>query len=296
MKKLRLHIYIILGVFLALFILGTFFDLQVSQAIYHKNNGFGLFLSVIGTLPGYALFGFFGGGLIFFGLSKEKSIVFRVFCWIFGVIMPILGTYFAGKEFFGENGFYNKNLYFLGFIIAAPFAFGAGYLGYRVTKSSGNDKIWILYVILMAATFVALVPGITLFKEIFHRPRYRMLSETPEVNFRYWYERCTNYKELILLYDISKEEFKSFPSGHAACASLLIFLPSFLPIVNHKYNKIMLPAFYIGVVWTFLIGFARIFVGAHYLSDVSMGALITTIMFLIANEVAIANKHLHPQE
>ena len=297
MKKLRLHIYIILGLFVALFIVGTFLDLNFSEAIFHKNNGFGLFVSVIGTLPGYSLFGFFAGGFLVFALSKEKAVWFRVVSWVLIAALVGLGTYFAGREFFGENGFYNENLNkWLGFLIALPFQGLFGWAGYKITKQCDNDKIWILYVILMIAVFMSLVPGVTLLKEIFHRPRFRMLAENPEINFRHWYERCANYKELMQLYDISKEEFKSFPSGHTAAAALMIFVPAFVPVINHKYNKYMIPLFYVGVAWTLLIAFVRIFVGAHFLSDVSMGGILASVMFLIANEVIIHNKYLHPQE
>ena len=51
MKKMRLHIIILLSIFLILFIIGTFVDLKLDEALFSKNNTFGLVTSIIGMLP-----------------------------------------------------------------------------------------------------------------------------------------------------------------------------------------------------------------------------------------------------
>ena len=48
MKK-RYHLLIIIGVLLIGFILGSFFDLQIDQAIYSHHDGFGLFMASFGV-------------------------------------------------------------------------------------------------------------------------------------------------------------------------------------------------------------------------------------------------------
>ena len=45
-----------------------------------------------------------------------------------------------------------------------------------------------------------------------------------------------------------------------------------------------------------LVAFARILVGAHYLSDVSTGATVILALLIIANEVVMRVKALHYEE
>ena len=54
--------------------------------------------------------------------------------------------------------------------------------------------------------------------------------------------------------------------------------------------------FYIGFAWTLLMGFSRMLVGAHYLSDVCMGALIVTVVYYITNEIALKKKWIYQEE
>ena len=54
MKK-RYHLLIIIGVLLVGFILGSFLDLQINQAIYSDQDGFGLFMESFGVYPAFAL-------------------------------------------------------------------------------------------------------------------------------------------------------------------------------------------------------------------------------------------------
>ena len=107
MKQMRLYLYITLGVFLSLFIVGTFLDYRINNALFSNNNTFGLIVSVIGTTPGYGMFAIIGGGFLslFFKKSEYKTWM-RVFFLI--ACLGCLGasTYFAGREFFGANGFY----------------------------------------------------------------------------------------------------------------------------------------------------------------------------------------------
>ena len=48
MKK-RFHLFIIVGILLVGFIVGSFFDLQIDQALFNENNGFGLFMASFGV-------------------------------------------------------------------------------------------------------------------------------------------------------------------------------------------------------------------------------------------------------
>ena len=284
MKNMRLHIYVVLGVFVLGFILGSFLDLNLSQAIFSNKNNFGLFISAIGTIPGYGMLALIGGGFFALGLRrKDYHMVARVFMDIGCFVLLGLGTYFAGREFFGPNGFEEVAPEWVGYFIALPFMGGFCYLGYFLIKKSSREYLWLLLIILAVAIFLALVPGVTALKSIFHRPRFRSLGGV--VEFYPWWKRCSDYESLMIQSGLDKEEFKSFPSGHAGAAMVFVLASAFLPMLDKKYARLQLPIFYTGVLWVILVAFARILVGAHFLSDVSMGSILTLIFLIAANEV-----------
>lgn len=305
MKKMRIHIYIAIGIALVFFILGSFLDLNISEALFHRDDSFGLMVSAIGTLPGYGMFAVLGGGLLIYFFNKEIKILYRVLSIIMATVALGLGTFFAGREFFGPNGFTGTAPEWVGFLIALPIMCGLEFFGYKLFKKSERKYLWLIIVILFVALFIALVPGVTLLKGIFHRPRYRAieyydahyLGQEPRVFFHNWWEKCKDYNNLIASYDyLIKEEFKSFPSGHAGATSCFMMVVTFLPLLDKKYESHSLFSFYAGFIWVLIVCFTRILVGAHFLSDVSMGMLITFVTLLITNEVVIHLKQFKNPE
>ena len=294
MKKMRLHIIILLSVFIITFIIGTFVDYDLDNALFSNKNTFGLITSIIGMLPGYMMFGVFGGMFVGIMIHRKPSILFSIVLCGACVVFVLFGTYYWGKEFFGKNGFDIEDKMWIGYIIAFITMAGFAYFGFRLEKNTDNPKLFLLIVILCVAIFMSLIAGTTVIKHIFHRPRFRMLQEMysrsyrPDyVKFYHWYEPCKDYEEWMEFYHLSKEEFKSFPSGHCATAAVFILVVTFLPFLNKKFKKLQLPLFYAGFAWLLLVCFVRMLVGAHFLSDVSMGSIITLLMLLIANEVVM---------
>ena len=309
MKKISLHIYIVLGLFVVAFILGSIFDQQISQAIFSRDNTFGLVLSAIGTIPGYGCLALSGGALVYltlFRVGKEK-LAHKIIGFALAIFAFGMGVYFSGREFFGRNGFFEVLPKFVGYFIALVPMFGCAFLGFKLAEKSDNPHLWLVLIVFLIAIFLALVPGVTLIKAIFHRPRYRMITSVEMqaldlVGFKHWWERCANYKDIMAQYNavygqnaLVSEEFKSFPSGHAGASAVTLILAVILPFFNKKYQKIQIPVFYIGLAWCLFICWSRIFVGAHFLSDVSMGAILSLIFALITyfvlNKSKLFNGH-----
>ena len=286
MKKTYLHIYIVLMLFVATFIIGSFFDFQINDALFSNKNTFGLIISVIGTVPGYGVLAFLGGGFLYLGLKREKEQIWmKALLFGFAVATFASSVYFSGKEFFGPNGFdYLGIKEFWGFFIAFPVDVAIAFLGYKITSKHNNDKLWLIYIILAVGILIALVAGVTLLKAIFHRPRFRSLGLVAGLDYHNWWDPCKNYKDLIAASGgtLISEEFKSFPSGHAGTCAVLVLSSLFLPYINEKYEKVSLVVFYSSLAWLLLVCFARMRVGAHFLSDVSMGSLISIIILFVA--------------
>ena len=92
------------------------------------------------------------------------------------------------------------------------------------------------------------------------------------------------------------DHFKSFPSGHAAEASIPLVIITFFGLANEDFKKYQLPAFICGCALVLLVAFARILAAAHFLSDVSWATTIILTLTIVANEVVIRIKKLQLKE
>ena len=295
MRKMRLPLLIALGVAIIGIILGSFFDLQISTAIASPKNVFGLTVSAIGPTIGFGGVAVMGGGFIALIIKGKYHIALKI---LFGVLAACclgVAIYYPGGEYFGINGFYGSAPEWAGYLIAFLPAVGGVVGGYFLFKDCQNNKMWIIFCIIIALLLIALLAVIPTLKDNMHRPRYRIVSTTP-VEFHNWWEPCENYKELRELYDIASDNFKSYPSGHTAEASILFVTITFLPLANKKFEKYQLPLFAGAGALVLLVAFARILAAAHYLSDVSTGATVILLLLFITNEVVALIKPLQLEQ
>ena len=302
MKKEYLPYYIPLILAVVAFIVGSFFDYQINDAVFSKNNTGGLVISVIGTIPGYGVLAFLGGGFFYLALNNKipNHIAWKIIHYLFAALTFGCSVFFAGREFFGPNGFYWLGINrWWGLLIVLPLYVLVAYFGYRLTSKSDNDKLWLIYIIIAGLILLSLVAGVTAIKSIFHRPRFRSLGSVAGMDYHNWWERCKEYKELIksdVTHTLISEEFKSFPSGHAGTCAVFMMSSLFLPYINKNYKKASIITFSIGFAWLLLVSFARMWVGAHYLSDVSMGTLLVVVCYFIAKIVIDNIKYFSNEE
>ncbi len=299
MLKKRWYILPISGLFLLGFILGSFLDLKINQAIYDSTNWFGYFMAAFGETPFYASMGIFGFG--FYYLFKRYTHKGIKFLLVLGIISSaFVCIYFQGKHIFDANAFNNSKLLWLGFLIAIVIYVGGLVAGYFIFKNTDVAPNRLLLILLVLVVACGLAIGFNqILKSIMARPRYRFLYRQDLVSeFRNWWENGRDLKKdwVGLSWNdmsgvITKEEFKSFPSGHMSDTVMMIAILGALPLLNDKI-KIKQEYFVIGAcVWNVLLAYSRMRMGAHYLSDVSFGSLIALAMIAIANEVYIKLDH-----
>ncbi|MEG0367511.1 MAG: phosphatase PAP2 family protein, partial [Coprobacillus sp.] len=92
-----------------------------------------------------------------------------------------------------------------------------------------------------------------------------------------WWVIGSTMKDHLLSLGVAAEEFKSFPSGHsgnAACAMLLCVLPLLSAKLKGKENIL----FFIGLTFTIVVAISRIIMGAHFLTDVTVGIGLTLLI------------------
>ena len=296
MKK-RFHLLIIIGVLLIGFIVGSFLDLQIDQALFNKNNGFGLFMASFGVYPCYAGLAFIGGGFLVTTLRrKEMPLWGKIICYAVSALAYGMSIYLCGKEMPSPNGYNNKDLTIIAYAIPAVLFAGAFFGGFMVCRKGDAKQLWVILLIMSVIFVVALLPAGFAIKLIIHRPRYRYLVRTGYLDFYNWWQLFPEYKQYISTaehpivlegFEITKEEFKSFPSGHSGTGMILAmylpFIPYFFPKLKGKETLL----FYCGVAFGLLMMFSRLLVGAHYLTDTCMGSLIVMVVFYVVNEIAL---------
>ena len=290
MKKMRFPLLIALGVAIIGIIFGSFFDFQLSSAIASPTNGFGLTVSAILPTIGFAGVAVMGGGFIALIIKGKYHIALKILFGVLAAACVGVAIYYPAGEYFGINGFYGAAPKWVGyFIVLLPEA-AATVGGYFLFKDCKNDKMWIIFCIIVGLLLIALLGIIPLIKDNMHRPRYRLLITTNEISFHNWWEP---FKEYDLFKDtMAHDNFKSYPSGHTAEVSILFVVITFFPLANEKMHKYQLPAFIGAGVLVLLVAFARILAAAHFLSDVSWGATIMLSLTFIANEVVMLIKPL----
>ena len=287
------HFYIVIGILLVGFIIGSFFDLQINEAIYSDRNPFGVAMASFGTYPCYAGLSFAAGGLLVTSLKKKDlNIFWKLASWFLTALGYGLSVWLGSKDVPSINGFNNEALK-IPFLIINIFVFGGiGALGFFTCKKGDENELWIALMVMAAIFLLALLPTSFLIKLVIHRPRYRYVVRSGDVAFHNWWQSFGEYKNYLqgnpVLYgiEISKEEFKSFPSGHSGSAAIMMMTLPYLSMFFKKLKGKETMLFYIGFAWTLLMMFSRILVGAHFLTDTCMGAMIIMIVYCIIHVFA----------
>lgn len=276
-------LFVALCVFTGGIIVGSFYDWEINRSIFSSRNTFGIILSAFGLIPGYGLISFIGGILAANAIKYKRPIWFKIILFVLSFAGLGCGTYFSAKEFFSVNGLDipGTSMTFLSLGISLLVNAGISVFGYVAGKNIENKNAWIGVLILTAGIIIALVPGVTVLKSIFHRPRYRTVQLNIDgVTFHQWWEPFKNYKNYITE-TITKEEFKSYPSGHAAASMLVPFFLYIIPYCFPKLEKAKNYMFLGGLAYCLMICFSRMLVGAHFLSDVSWGGMLSLIFLSI---------------
>ena len=297
MKNMRFPLLIAWGFAIIGIIFGSFFDLQISTAIASADNGFALTVSAIGPTIGFAAVAAMGGGFVALIVKGKYHIALKI---LFGVLAAAclgVAIFYPAGEYFGINGFYGAAPEWAGYLIVIIPECAAMVGGYFIFKDYQNDKLWIIFCMIVVLLLIALLGIIPRLKDFIHRPRYRGLVQYTDVAFHNWWEPFKEYRDYVNAHpDVPHDNFKSYPSGHTAEASILLVAFTFLPFANKKFEKIQLPLFLGGCALVLLVAFARILAAAHFLSDVSWGATIVLTLIIIANEVTMRIKALHIKE
>ena len=282
-KKLGL---LILPFFAAFFIMGTFFDKTAAEALFSPDFVPAKLLTALGVYPFYAAQVFFWGALSERAIHSDKSKAFRAALCIIFVLSALLIGFIGGKSMTGRNNLGSIYPSLIGNIPAVIISslileyplFLAGYLA----SKKSQDKLLVKRIIVLFAVLLAAYLSLELLKNLFDRPRYRTAVLGYEgIGFVPWYTPFAGADTYAAEYGLPADEFRSFPSGHSLFSSLTMCIFPSLAWVFPKLRDKQLRLFLGGLFFCLVIMLTRMILGAHYLSDVSAGAITGTLSAIL---------------
>lgn len=275
----------LIAIFIAItiLILGAFYDQKFSEIVFVNHDGlgkwFGIIMSGFAEFPSYLVFFLAGFVLIVTSLNSKK--IRKIFSFIFGLLIMLGAFYLQYSTLYNIAEFEDTIKYEIFIIAVSSFITLAidvclifFIYFYLIRNPDKNEKAFRLAILLIAIMGVELIFQQT-FKYLASRPRpYYVYDVDNGDAFKNFYEWNPFYAFE------GGDAFKSFPSGHTATASLMIF---YLPLIINffidfkKKPWLNILLFYVGLTYALISALSRTYAGAHFLSDVAAGLLLSLI-------------------
>lgn len=281
----RRALYGSIGAVLVLMLLGSFVDYPLSCALYNESNPFAMFFAAYGEIP--ATLGWVAAGSLFVcGHNKDNKILGAVQS-VGGICLILLGTMMVC---------FMPTLYLpvpSAVLAVIGLALSAATVALVCRLARGADRATILRVGL--AVFLAILCEllvVNFIKVPWGRPRMRLVANHPEAYFVPWWQFGCGLKEQLMAAGVAAEEFKSFPSGHTANAATMLLL-GLIPYLKPQLQKFEKAFVAFGFAWASVVAFTRIIMGAHYLSDTTIGFLIGFLSVYLICKIIFSRKNRH---
>ena len=274
MKKLK-QTYLRSGrtlgaVLLLLMIVGSIWDLPISKFLYPgRESSFGQFFAAFGELP--AFLAMTSAGILLFFNRKRLRRGWNVLFIAASAVLVLGGAVLSVHEATDNVPAMPLWVALLVTVFAAALT---GFLLLLGTEGCQTKTI-VRFILALAFISIGTMLLINVIKIPWGRPRMRLLLSTGnESYFQPWWKLGGGLKARLIAEGVSSDEFRSFPSGHtgcAACAMLAILLPTVCKRLRGKERICLI----IGAVWTAVVAFSRLMMGAHFLTDVTAATAIT---------------------
>lgn len=280
MKKVY---WIVLGVVVFLLLIGTFADLPVDVALYDRGSAFGEFFAVAAMIPIWTLIPM-SAGLMFGALLTQfgsMGKVWRVAC-IALLVFGIYATYERTSGFYGSRHLHGLPFPALVYIVIAAFLLAAA-LGAYASRQYPEAVLKAALVGIVAVAGGRML--LDVFKDMWGRQRFWTMDD-PAAQFTAWYRpQFPGAERMAEMGD----KIKSFPSGHSFGGISVLWLsmfPAFLGFCQKNRKAWSTGVAVFALCFWALVMVSRLVLGEHFLSDVSMSAIIFLAAFMISEAVA----------
>ena len=274
LKKYRPYILVFYALAAVALVVAAFVDLKLDIALNNPQSIFARWFEATGEMPG-KLLPTIAGTVIFYAAGNKALKAFGLLANITGSVY--MSVYHIQKYLFRED-----------LPLAVGIVYGIGvaaialFIGQYIKIPEKLKKpLCVLAVTGIIVMFVE-IGAIEAVKVLWGRVRFRdLLKAGSYAAFTPWY------------HPNGINGNQSFPSGHTGNAALS-YLMLLLPFVSEKWEKHRVWCFVIPFVFTSVLAYTRLVMGAHYLSDVTMGGTIGFSCVLIA--LWIVEKKFLPNE
>lgn len=245
---------------LALMCIATVYDLEISMAAVKARNDSAVLgavsyaLQIVGEWPG-PIFGSFAAAIIvrYLAARTEKH---RAFAWkISGFSLEYVLMLYCVRATLKPFAEYREVFLISCIVIPASLAFMIIRLVDIIPEKTLAQLLLAALVTFFAALAVLIV--IQLMKMVWGRIRFRDFGEDIS-RFVPWYR--------IDLFS----GYNSFPSGHTANMTIILAFPLWLAAIGKSKRTVVISYITIGICIA-AMALSRIFIGAHFLSDITIG-------------------------
>ena len=256
---------LLFALLLACMIAGSIYDFQISSFLYPgKESSFGQFFAAFGELP--AFLALICAGVLLFRhrgcLRRDWNVLFLI-----GAFGLIFGGIFLSVHEATDN--------VPAMPAWVPLLVTVCSAALLLVTSGAQGTTVIRFVLTLIFVCVGTMLLINIIKVPWGRARMRLIASTGNASyFTPWWKAGSSLKNQLVAEGVSSDEFRSFPSGHTACAACAM-LAALLPTVSKRFRGKEKRLGLSGALWTAIVAFSRLRMGAHFLTDVTMAWLVT---------------------
>lgn len=264
LKKYRTEIIVFYVLAAAAMVIASFFDLKIDIALNDPSNPFAVWLYRTGEFPSRLICPI--AGAVIFRCTDKKAVA------AIGAALCLGGSaymgYYIGKHFFVEE-------YRMAFSLLWGIGFGVAalYAVRFVTVPDEFKRPLFTAAVIGVGVMTAQLLTVDIMKNLWGRVRFRDLLSSGS---------CDGFTAWFVIN--GKNGNKSFPSGHTAGAGMS-YLLMLLPFIDKKREKYRAVYFWCPFIYTSAVALTRLVMGAHYLSDVTVGGVIAFSCVLVGIKV-----------
>lgn len=265
--------WILAGLLAALLVVGSIWDYQISLSLYDPESVFGMIGAAFGELPSFLAL-LCSGTLLAVFRNKDRTGI-AVLQLLGGAVLYILAVVSVLVLPQDYLTWPSAVTVVVGVVITGAATYGILWLARGAARGTAIKVAVALFLVPIIEVIL-----VNIVKLAWERPRMRLLSETPGLEFSSWWQVGTPERAALLQSGVDSNEFMSFPSGHTANAAVLIML-TLLPLLRPVLSKWSGWFLWVGAAWGALVGLSRIIMGAHFLTDTTAGFTITFVVILV---------------
>lgn len=272
------------AVLVGLMILGSFLDLSISRLLYPGHpTSLGEFFAAFGELPAFTALSCAGCLLLVHRdrINRAWSALLLL-CGIGLILMALILSVHESVDSV-------EGLPLWVALLVTVFVMAVSGVGVVAYARGASTKTVLRFVLTLCFATIGTLVLVNLIKVPWGRARMRLIYNTSDSYFTPWWQAGTELKDRLMASGVSKDEFRSFPSGHTACAACAMLL-ALLPTLNRSKRKKVGLLMGIGCGWAFVVAVTRIWMGAHFLTDVTMSGIIALSMCTVGVYLFYFNK------